>query len=217
MILHPTSRDTSVPPSPPGESSGNRWVERWQEGIDPDESFRQIFHQYYRLVFSFFVKKGFSSEESNDLAQETFLRVHKSLGTFRREARFETWLFQVSANVYRNTLRSQSTRKRDAPEVSLDELIDGPGGGEPGVPTTGEEGPLGSLLSGERSQVLHDALQDLPSQMRRCVILRVDRDLKYREIAELMRVSIDTVKAHLFQARQLLKVKLAEYFADPDF
>jgi RNA polymerase sigma-70 factor (ECF subfamily) len=199
------------------ESSDSRWVEQWQAGIDREESFRQIFHQYYRLVFSYFARKGFCSEESHDLALETFLRVNKSLDTFRRESRFETWLFQVTANVYRNTLRAQATRKPDAPEVSLNELIEGRGGsGEPGLALETADGPLDELLAGEMSEVLHRALQDLPSQMRRCVQLRVDQDLKYREIADLMRVSIDTVKAHLFQARQLLKLKLAVYFADPN-
>jgi RNA polymerase sigma-70 factor (ECF subfamily) len=217
--MEPHSTSSSSDPLPPSGDS-NRWVEQFLQGIDPEESFRQIFHQYYRLVFSFFVKKGFSAEESNDLAQETFLRVHKSLATFRRESRFETWLFQISANIYRNTLRAQSTRKRDAPEMSLSDLIDGPGSGSGGDADFVQDdagGPLEDLLTEERSRVLHDALQDLPSQMRRCVLLRVDRDLKYREIADIMRVSIDTVKAHLFQARQLLKVKLADYFADLDF
>jgi RNA polymerase sigma-70 factor (ECF subfamily) len=220
MELRPTSIEPTARSSSTGDGSGNRWVERWQAGIDREESFRQIFHQYYRLVFSYFARKGFSAEESHDLAQETFLRVNKSLDTFRRESRFETWLFQVTANVYRNTLRAQSTRKRDAPEVSLNDILeghDGNGAGEPGLALETGDGPLDELLAGEASEVLHRALQDLPSQMRRCVQLRVDQDLKYREIADLMRVSIDTVKAHLFQARQLLKVKLAEYFADPNF
>jgi RNA polymerase sigma-70 factor, ECF subfamily len=217
MAPRPTSLDPSAP-APPAEGSVNPWVERWQAGINPEGSFRQIFRQYYGLVFSYFNRKGFSIEESQDLAQDTFLRVHKSLSTFRREARFETWLFQITANVYRNTLRAQSTRKRDAAEVSLDEIFEpGNGSGEPAPRSDAAGGPLDELLSEERSQVLHDALQDLPSQMRRCVLLRVDQDLKYREIADLMRVSIETVKAHLFQARQQLKGKLANYFADPHF
>jgi DNA-directed RNA polymerase specialized sigma24 family protein len=53
--------------------------------------------------------------------------------------------------------------------------------------------------------------------MRRCVVLRVDYDLKYKDIAALMRISIETVKAHLFQARKQLKAKLGDYFADPHF
>jgi DNA-directed RNA polymerase specialized sigma24 family protein len=53
--------------------------------------------------------------------------------------------------------------------------------------------------------------------MRRCVLLRLEQDLKYREIASVMQISIDTVKAHLFQARQLLKDKLSRYFRDQDY
>lgn len=213
-----TTLDPSATTSPPVEGSVNPWVEQWQAGIDPEVSFQHIFQQYYGLVFSYFTRKGFSVEESQDLAQDTFLKVYKSLGTFRRESRFETWLFQITANVYRNTLRAQSTRKRDAAEVSIDEMFEPAGSiGETASGLDAVAGQLDELLTAERSQVLHDALQDLPSQMRRCVLLRVGQDLKYREIADLMRVSIETVKAHLFQARQHLKGKLADYFADPNF
>jgi DNA-directed RNA polymerase specialized sigma24 family protein len=52
--------------------------------------------------------------------------------------------------------------------------------------------------------------------MQRVVLLRVDGDLKYREIAEELQVSIETVKAHLYQARQQLKDKLSDYFTDDD-
>jgi RNA polymerase sigma-70 factor (ECF subfamily) len=149
------------------------------------------------------------------------------LGNFRGDSKFETWLFQVCANVFKNCLRSRTTQKRDAQEVSWDEVEPGgggSGGGESGGAEGGgapwewrESGPLDSLLEDERSRILYAAMQELPPQMRRCVELRVTRDLKYREIAELMNVSIDTVKAHLFQARQLLKSKLGDYFAETSF
>ncbi|HEV7518716.1 MAG TPA: RNA polymerase sigma factor, partial [Thermoanaerobaculia bacterium] len=109
---------------------------------------------------------------------------------------------------------SQSTLKREAQEVPLDEAAEEPGGA---ASPAGEAGALDGVLSEERSQVLHHALAELPCQMRRCVELRVHQDLRYREIADLMQVSIDTVKAHLYQARQQLKSKLAGYFADPEF
>jgi RNA polymerase sigma-70 factor, ECF subfamily len=202
--------DTVDPPS-----TGNRLVELWQAGGDQEEIFRRIFETYYRQVYSFFAKRGFPVQECQDLAQETFLKVHKGLSTFRCEARFETWLFQITANLYRNTLRSQATLKREAQEVSLEE-IDEP---DPGSGPAGDPGdtPLAGVLIGEEAQVLRHALDSLPPQMRHCVLLRIDQDLRYREIAELMRVSIDTVKAHLYQARQQLKGKLAGYYADPDF
>jgi RNA polymerase sigma-70 factor (ECF subfamily) len=199
------------------ESPGNRLVEAWQAGGDREEIFRQIFNIYYRKVHSFFAKRGFPADECQDLVQETFLKVHRGLPSFRCEARFETWLFQITANLYRNTLRSQSTQKREAQEVSLDEgsELEPEAGGV--ADSTGESGALSSVLADERSRVLNHALAELPSQMRRCVELRVHQDLRYREIADLMQVSIDTVKAHLYQARQQLKSKLSGYFADPEF
>jgi RNA polymerase sigma-70 factor, ECF subfamily len=186
--------------------------DRGQGGAPED-----LFRRYYRPVVAFFLHKGFSTEESRDLAQETFFRVYKNREGFRGDSSAETWLFQIAANLYKNTLRSQSTLKRDMQEVSLDVSLEplgvdlGPAWGER------EEDPLDALLTEERTQKLRDAFRGLPPQMRQAVLLRVDRDLKYREIADLMRVSIETVKAHLYQARQHLRTKLADYFTDDEF
>ncbi|HVR96284.1 MAG TPA: sigma-70 family RNA polymerase sigma factor [Thermoanaerobaculia bacterium] len=200
---------------------GDQLVEQWQAGVNPEDCFRRIFLHYYGPVHLFFVNKGFSSDDSNDLAQETFLRIHKSLSTFRGESRFDTWVYQIAANIFRNTLRDRSTLKRGAQEVSLeglqDQISDASLGYSSPVWEKDDEGPLANLLADERHRVLWQALGSLPPQMRRCVILRIAQDLKYREIADLMKVSIETVKAHLFQARQQLKGKLARYFDDLDF
>lgn len=163
--------------------------------------FRQIFAEFYPLVLRYFIRQGFGDEDSQDLAQETMLRVYRNLSSFSGESHLGTWVFQVAARVHKNSVRTRSTRKRDVVEVFFD-------------PDGAVEDPLLDLLTGERAQVLAEALQDLPPQMRRTVELRVHRDLKYREIAELMRISIETVKAHLFQARQILRSKLAGYFDD---
>lgn len=170
-----------------------------------------LFQRYHRPVVAFFMRRGFSAEESRDLAQETFLRVFKHIEGFRGESSVETWLFQVAANLYKNTLRSQATLKRDAQEVPLDTEEGGTAVEDRGPR---EPGQLASLLAQERARKLRDALEDLPPQMRQAVFLRIDQDLKYREIAVVMRVSIETVKAHLYQARQQLREKLADYFTD---
>jgi RNA polymerase sigma-70 factor (ECF subfamily) len=185
------------------------WIERWQRGIDRDENFRKIFQAYYRRVYALFARWGFDDIECEDLAQETFLRVHRNLASFRGDSKFDTWLWEIAANVRKNTLRTRGTQKRDAREVSLDESDAGDAAGGSGMALESREpDPLDELLVGERKQKLHEAMKSLPPQMRRCVELRVNDDLKYREIAELMHVSIDTVKAHLFQARQILRTKL---------
>jgi RNA polymerase sigma-70 factor (ECF subfamily) len=189
-------------------------MEKWRAGVDREESFRSIFRHYYRLVRSFFKKRGFSEEECDDLAQETFIRVHRNLERFRGDSTFETWLFQVTANVYRNELRSRAAATREKAEASLKEAALSRKEPDVNASESSTEDPLDLYLTEERAEVLRQAMEELPPQMRRCVELRVQRDLKYREIAVLMGVSIDTVKAHLFQARQLLKPKLGSYFKE---
>lgn len=208
MASEPTSRGMS--PMNDDECEIRVWVERWQRGIDREENFRKIFKTCYRRTYVLFARWGFDDIECEDLVQETFLRVHRNLASFRGDSKFATWLWEVATNVYKNVLRSRGTQKRDGQEVSLDDS-DGDGmagGGSVVALESRERDPLADLLVGEQKQKLREAMMSLPPQMRRCVELRVNDDLKYREIADRMDVSIDTVKAHLFQARQILKTKL---------
>ncbi len=201
-----------------GDESIRRLVERVQQSEEPEEGFRLLFERYQRSVYGFFAKRGFAHEECHDLSQETFLGAYRGIGRYRQEARFETWLFQIAANVYRNTLRSRSAIKRAADEVSLDDAL-ATGDAIPGDPPLAPvfEEPLVDALKKERLAVLHAALGSLPRQMRRCVILRLDQDLSYREIADLLQVSIETVKTQLQRARRRLKGQLSNYYIGLDF
>lgn len=169
----------------------------------------ELFQRYYRPVVAFFLRKGFTFDESRDLAQDTFLRVFNKWESFRGESSIETWLFQIAANLYKNTLRSRQTQKRDAQEVPLDR-------DEVAELGSRESDPLRVVLTEEQARLLWSALEKLPPQMRQAVLLRI-RDLKYREIADVMHVSIETVKAHLYQARQQFRKLLADYFTDSEF
>lgn len=191
----------------------------WQAGIDREENFRRLFEGYYCPVYRFFEKRGFSVDECHDLTQETFFRVYIGMGTFRREARFETWLIQIAANTYQKELRRRSADKRAGYHVSLDRPTDDEEATQDGVEITNlasERGPLDEVLDKEQARVLREAIQELPEQMRKCVMLLVDQEMSYQEIAVLLRLSVGTVKAHLHQARQRLKVKLADYFGEID-
>ncbi len=191
--------------------SGERWIEQWRRGGDRDECLRQLFTAHFRKVFTFFSGKGFPEEECHDLAQETFLRAFTRLETFRGDARFTTWLFQIMENVRRNALRDQTAQKRQGQEVPLEVFADPESPAEMArILAIDEPGPLERILAWERSSRLREAIQGLPNQMRRCVELRVEQDLKYRDIADVLEVSIDTVKAHLFQARHILRGELGD-------
>jgi RNA polymerase sigma-70 factor, ECF subfamily len=211
--------DRPAPPPPEEEErrAVDQLVERWQRGIDREETFRRLYVLSFQKVYRFFVRRGFPEDECMDLSQETFLLVHGHLQAFRGEAPFDTWMFKIAMNVYRNRLRTLGSLKRDAHVVPLDASPE-----EPLVSARPEglfagceaDEPLSSVLAEERARLLREAVEGLPAQMRRCVQLRVDRDLKYREIAVLLQVSVETVKAHLFQARQQLRVRLGAYFTD---
>lgn len=175
----------------------------------------RVFREYGPSVTYFFARRGFSSDECRDLTQETFVRALGGFGSFRRESKLETWLLRIAANVWKNHLRSRGALKRDAPTVSLEEAVEQGdavvGSAEPGRAAR-PRSPQEHLLEEERARVLREAVETLPPRMRRCVLLRIDRGLKYREIAILLRVSVDTVKTQLHQARYRLKEELQEYF-----
>jgi len=184
--------------------------------MGPNPDFPEVFLRFCGPVFKFFRRYRFTEDESNDLTQETFLRVYKGWTGFRGEAQLKTWILQIARHIALNEFRKRSALKRDGAEVSLEESTQNADdeGQRNGIWARGDiDGtPLQDALKAERRTLLCQELLQLPPQMRRCVQLRVHEDLKYREIAEILGISIETVKAHLFQARQKLKEKLSDYY-----
>jgi RNA polymerase sigma-70 factor (ECF subfamily) len=198
-------------------ASAQRIVETLQQGRSTEESFRHLCDLYSRALCHFFARRGFSHEDCCELTQETFLGIYKGIGSFRREAGFETWLFKIATNAYRKRLRWGAAEKRAGEEVPLTEHGDdseGHAGTTPAEPVAGGPAPGEGLLQRERSRLVREAIEKLPEQMRKCLILRVYHDLKYREIGTVMRLSPETVKVHLFQARRRLQRDLGDYFGD---
>jgi len=185
--------------------------------LNMEENFRQLFERHYTQIHRFFHRKGFSPEDCRELTQETFLSVYKGVKGFRQESPFENWLFSIAENIWRSELERRKARKRDAPLISLDQQD---------TSDTDEFSPLAARIADpapdqldrtiekEKLQKLHEALQQLPEQMRRCTELRIIHDFSYKEIAELMKISINTVKAHLHQAKKDLSERLKPFFGE---
>jgi len=188
-------------------------VERLQAGASSEEDFRRLFDLFYSRLHCFFARRGFSPQDCLDLTQETFLGIYRGIGTFRGEAQLETWLFKIATNAYRKRLRRGAAEKRDAQEVPLAAGDDAEEDrrSEPPAP---EPAASETLLRKERAALLRAAIDKLPEQMRRCLLLRVYQEMQYREIATVLRLSPQTVKAHLFQARRRLQEELGPYFRD---
>ena len=208
---HPTELPDGLTPALDDQDPSLRLIDKILAGIDVDESWRQLHALHHRKIINFFRKKGVSHEESHDLTQDVFSRVVKSIASFRRESPFEGWLFEIAANTFRNELRRRGAEKRDAVELSINgSQEDGGGPSQIVGPASKERSALDSMVERERRAKLRAALQELPPQMRICCVLRYERGLKYQEIATVMKISIETVKAHLHQARKRLIEKLGD-------
>ena len=188
-----------------------RAIDRWQAGVDREANFRTLVESYYRPVRFYFAKRGFSDEDARDLTQETFFGVYRGLTRFRREARFDTWLYQIAANKCRKALRDRHAQKRrsEIETKSMTDLLH-----EVAQPDeAADPAALDDVLRKERGERLSRAIDGLPVKMRTCLAMRVYQELSYQEIAAVMRLSVETVKAHLYQARQRLKRELHDDLA----
>jgi RNA polymerase sigma-70 factor (ECF subfamily) len=179
-------------------------VRSLQDDPHSEKASRQLYERYVRRLHLFFFRRGVSTPEAEDLTQDVFIRVFRGIGGFRYEyeGSLTKWIYQIAQNVYRNRVRSAHTQKRLATELPL-EQDDGQSapGVRPADLVDDEPDPLAQLAEREREEALRAAIAGLSPQRRRCCILRYIHRLKYREIASVMSVSIETVKAHLHQAR----------------
>jgi RNA polymerase sigma-70 factor (ECF subfamily) len=183
----------------------------FQQTGDP-AVFRRLYDRCWGPLVRFFEGRKFSPAEAEDLSQNVLVCVYKSIGSFRFESRFNTWLFRIAGNEWKNEFRRQQAKKRQAEEVS----IDSPASGEEGppnevIPLDLKDGPLEKLLAGERSEVLREALQKLSPRERQCLILRGQKDLKYREIATVLKLSLATVKTHIVHGYRRLRPLLEQH------
>ena len=173
------------------------------------KSFESLFRAHYGLVRGFFRNRGVSDEDCSDLTQETFLGAYRGYAGFRGDANPKTWLLTIAKNLWRNFLRDRSAARRSGREVGLEGISesDVTGVSKSKLPS---EDPFEVSLTAERRRLLRFAVAGLPTQMRRCFFLYYYQERKYREIAVILGVSIDTVKSQIHQA----KVKLAHSLND---
>jgi len=170
-----------------------------QSDRNTKENFRHIFETYYRPVFRVFERNGLSADDCRDLTQDVFVSAYCSIATLREPDRFPSWLFCIARNTYKNEMERRRTKKRFALHES-----------QPGADAMADSSAdtLTRVLQREQMERLRTALGELPTQMRRCMHLRIVEDCSYEEIASVMGIAVNTVKAHLHQAKKVLKEKL---------
>jgi RNA polymerase sigma-70 factor (ECF subfamily) len=158
---------------------------------------------HQRMVFSLAMHLLGDRDEALDVSQEVFLRVFRTLSSFRGQSALRTWIYRIVINQARNRQRWWRRRHR-ASQVSLDEHLDQFGDLE----SKAEVLPDRLLASKETASKIWHALDQLPFDQRTALVLREIDGLRYEEIAFSLGVAIGTVKSRLTRARQTLRAEL---------
>jgi RNA polymerase sigma-70 factor (ECF subfamily) len=162
-----------------------------------------IVRQHRRKVFNVAYKFVGRHEEAEDLTQDIFLKVFKSLDTFDRRANFQTWLVSVSRNLCIDHYRSiRKEREAIDREVDTDQL----------APASTGQDQVTALEQRDRVVLLREALRSLPESLRTAVLMRDIHELSYQEIADKLGLPEGTVKSRINRgrtelARQIRKLR----------
>ena len=161
-----------------------------------------------RKVFNVAYKFVGRHDEAEDLTQDIFLKVFKSLDTFDRRANFQTWLISVSRNLcidhYRSVRKERETIDRDVDSAEV------------APPSIGIPSQLAALEQRDRVELLRQAMAALPATLRTAVLMRDIQECSYHEIARALKLPEGTVKSRINRgrtelARQIRKLRGEEF------
>ena len=173
-----------------------------------DSAFDYLVQKYRRAIVNFMYRMAHNSAVAEDLAQEVFLRVYRSRGSYEPSAKFTTWLYRIATNLAVNHARD-TRHERPENMVSLDEP-DEDTGTSMDVPAPGlsvEE----KLLRRERLMAIRKTVQQLPERQRIAVVMHKYQQMDYKQIAEVLKLSESATKSLLFRAYETLREQLKSF------
>jgi RNA polymerase sigma-70 factor (ECF subfamily) len=178
---------------------------------DRDErAFEEVVRLYENKVYNLVYRMIGSSEEAEDLAQEVFVTVFKSIDSFRGEAKFSTWLYRIAANHCKNRMKYLGRRSYKQ-TGELDEAAEREAQkAQPSAIRPQVDGPDAVLEGLELERLVQRSMQALDEEHREVIVLRDLEDLSYEEIAQITGVELGTVKSRLHRARLQLKELMAK-------
>ena len=191
MIHLPVSIDVTIQRAAEGDQSAWDVIVRTY--------WRKVFNVAYRFVGTY--------DEAEDLTQEIFLKVFRSLATFDRRANFQTWLISVSRNLCIDHYRSvRQERQAIDHQIDPNELS----------PVSRDPGPVAAIEQQDRVLLLREALAALPVSLRKAVLMRDIQELTYQEIADKLQLPEGTVKSRINRgrtelARQIRRLRGDDY------
>lgn len=159
--------------------------------VDDLEAFAEIVRRHQDFVFGAALRVTRDPVLAEDLAQETFVRAYRGLGTFRGDAQVRSWLYRIATNLALNAVQ----RRREYPAETLPEPAQ-------------ESGPAREFEMSELRAELRDAIETLPEELRGPLVLREYHEMSYQEIAAATGLPLNTVRTRILRARRALRDRM---------
>jgi RNA polymerase sigma-70 factor (ECF subfamily) len=169
-----------------------------------EQAFNEIVRRYGDKVFNLVYRMIGSRAEAEDIAQEVFVTVFKTVDGFRGESKFSTWLLRIAANQCKNRIKYLSRRQTDGGEISDEQ--EGAVAVRGGSPLQAQIASPDVLLeAAEIEELMQVAIGALDEEHRLLIVLRDVEELSYQEIGEITSLAEGTIKSRLHRARMAIK------------
>jgi len=176
-----------------------------------ERAYASLVAAYERPIYNFVYRMLEDPADAPDVTQEVFLKVYRNIGDFRGECSLKTWMYRIAVHEASNLRRWFSRHRRW--ELSLDERSEGAKSLSDQLADP-QESQYELALRHERLRAVEAALAQVKEGFRMAVVMRDIEGLSYDEIAEILQVSLGTVKSRILRGREELKRKLAGVVVD---
>jgi RNA polymerase sigma factor (sigma-70 family) len=169
------------------------------------QAYDQIIKEYKQSVFNLIFRMMRNKQETEDLTQETFLKVFHSLPSFNEEYAFKTWLYKIATN---NCI--DFFRKKKLQTYSIDKPIEYKNSEIQYELPDPDLNPEKNIIALERSKIIQQAIESLPKKYYLVIKFRHQEEKSYEEISEILNLPLGTIKARIFRAREMLNKALKD-------
>ncbi|MEI7551892.1 MAG: sigma-70 family RNA polymerase sigma factor [Verrucomicrobiota bacterium] len=185
-------------------------VDRFKNG--DQSAFDEMVSRYWDRIYAMVNQLLRNSQDAEEVTQDAFIRAHRGLVNFRGDSAFSTWLYQIATNLARNRYWYWWRRKRDK-SVSFDAPVSADNSTTLADLIPAEvETPDDITVTQEFIDRIAQGMEKLSAKHREILTLRNIKNLSYEEIADILGISVGTVKSRIARARESLRSKLGEDF-----
>ncbi len=172
------------------------------------DSFRELVEQYSKMVINTCFGFLRNQEDAEDIAQEVFVEVYKSVKKFRGDSKLSTWIYRIAVTKSLDQIKMKKRKKRAAQLKSLFGFDDQ----ELELPASSNSNPENIAEKEERKLVLQNAIETLAENQKVAITLNKIEGFSYKEISEIMDTSVSSVESLIVRAKRNLKEKLTKYY-----